>query len=87
MLPAGTCGDEATYGGSDPDRWCRPQDIQLNTHYSPSASAKKSIACHELGHTLGLRHSVQVGVSCMRDGEWTQQGYSPHDSTMLAGQY
>jgi hypothetical protein len=56
------CASGATYGGSDAQhtRWCRPQRFYYNTYYEagyfPTDNAKRYIACHELGHTIGLRH-------------------------------
>jgi hypothetical protein len=55
-------------GGNHPDRWCRGQKIRYNeryesTDYSTTADARK-VTCHELGHTIGLRHTAS-SASCM----------------------
>ncbi len=80
------CEDEASYGGSNPDRWCKPQGIYFNQEYTWAANPRKSIACHELGHSLGLRHSSE-STSCMKYASTTNLSYTSHDSALLAGQY
>ena len=68
--PAPPLPDPLQYGGSNAahTRWCRPQWIYWNTW---SAAANKVnttarynyVGCHEVGHTLGLRH--RSATSCM----------------------
>lgn len=61
----------AYYGGSDPERWCFPQVFTWNTW---SVAANKVnltdeyeyIGCHEMGHTVGLRHAAASTDSCMQ---------------------
>jgi hypothetical protein len=43
------------------DRWCRAQELHFNlnpryTVYLGDAASRAYVACHELGHTVGLRH-------------------------------
>lgn len=71
------------YGGSDPKRWCKRSDMDLNSSYSHNATGKLSIACHEVGHTLGLRHSNESSGSCMKRDQETITTISTHDHTML----
>lgn len=48
--------------GTNPNRTCSRQFVRLNTSYTlPSA---QRLACHELAHTVGLRHSSQTS-SCV----------------------
>lgn len=62
------CAGSATYGGTDPNRWCRPQILTYNTSYSVGVAQPYYLACHELGHTVGLRHTSN---SCMESGDTT----------------
>lgn len=63
--------DPVVFGGSAAGhtRWCRPQYVYWNT-WSDAANKVNStakfnyIGCHEIGHTLGLRHRGTT-ASCM----------------------
>jgi hypothetical protein len=52
--------------------WCKPQLIYFNRAHEDiynTAAKRKAVACHELGHTMGLRHrdtAGATGLSCMR---------------------
>jgi hypothetical protein len=81
------CSGSAQHGGVDPDEWCRPQWLHYNLSYSQTASQKQSISCHEVGHTLGLRHSNETSGICMKRDQRTILVPSGHDVTMLNGQY
>lgn len=61
------CHSSATYGGSDAShtRWCRPQILTYNTSYSVGVAQPYHLACHELGHSVGLRH-YNTDASCMK---------------------
>lgn len=95
----GQCRTGATYGGSEAshNRWCDPEDLYWNTAYSsayPTVANKRYIACHELGHMLGLRHSVESGsVSCMKIAQFsppvlpTATTTSSHDRGEIASHY
>ena len=55
--------DNTGTGGSHPSRWCRGQQLRINTYfflyqsgYLDTTTQRRRVACHELGHTVGLRH-------------------------------
>lgn len=50
-----------TTSGSHPNQTCSLAYIRFNQTYTWSPDA---LACHEIGHSVGLRHSTQAG-SCM----------------------
>lgn len=81
------CVSGATYGGTDPSRWCKPQWLDYNTSYAQTASQAQAISCHEMGHTLGLQHSNESSGSCMIKNQRTINILSAHDKSMIAGHY
>jgi hypothetical protein len=85
----GACASVATYGGTDPARWCRPQDVFYNTsHVSDwdgTLTGRKAVACHEMGHTVGLRHTS--ASSCMRSGSKTLITIVSDETTHINGRY
>lgn len=47
-------------GGSGASRWCYGQDLRVNLYYVydiDTDQERRSLACHEFGHTVGLRHT------------------------------
>jgi hypothetical protein len=64
-----------TSSGRDPNRTCYYQVVRFNT--SISGPHRVRVACHELGHTVGLRHTGD-NSSCMFGS------YSPGDGGALA---
>lgn len=62
------CTDGAAHGGSGRWEWCQPQLIMYNlsqTDYFSTQQRRRMIACHEMGHTLGLQHRQDEPTTCM----------------------
>lgn len=75
-------GDEI---GNHPNQVCTLAFDKINLRYDPPA---KRIACHEMGHGVGLRHT-QNDASCMKrtqDGGTSNQ-LTDHDAAHLDGEY
>ena len=79
------CASGASYGGSESNgtRWCVPQEFRWNTayNYTQTTNAHRNyVACHELGHTLGLRHRSS-GSTCMRVATISPVWIPPYTTT------
>ncbi|MCA1650393.1 MAG: hypothetical protein LC753_08965 [Acidobacteria bacterium] len=72
------CPPEAPQGFNQlGHRWCQRQDLRFNLNplyavFFADEVSREYVACHELGHTVGLRHwgnppqsSGPVGATCM----------------------
>lgn len=84
------CPTYGTQGGSNPLRWCMPQIIRYNTYYAnkfDSVQEIRAIACHELGHTAGLRHAIPQGTSCMYDPVLIDSLNGNHDIPLINQRY
>ncbi|MDX1468226.1 MAG: hypothetical protein R3258_02690 [Acidimicrobiia bacterium] len=59
-------------GGLGASRWCRGQILRYNAFYEPfwvdETWARAGLACHELGHTVGLREDTHETSGCMAAG-------------------
>ncbi|CAN5773613.1 hypothetical protein BH24CHL6_BH24CHL6_08590 [soil metagenome] len=83
------CAYNATYGGSDPYRWCKHQYIFYNldrTSFFSTQQRRRMIACHEFGHTLGLQHTGNGGTaqdSCMYSTANTSTTLRQHEINHL----
>lgn len=88
------CPSGAQTGGTDPNRWCYGQKLWLNYTYSGSFSTtygKRALACHELGHTVGLRHPTSSNLTtCMYTGipnNAVSNGYAQNEIDRLKAEY
>lgn len=53
---------EGTITGSGTSKVCSLSTVRINQTYTPPA---KRVACHEIGHSVGLRHT-SADTSCMK---------------------
>lgn len=93
--PAPPLPDPLTYGGSATShtRWCRPQWFVWNTYGNAGSRVDSTakynyIGCHEVGHTIGLRH--RTSGSCMFSpslGPLNAGGVVPSTENPTAGDY
>lgn len=85
-------GSRPADGHSHGHNWCKPQLLRWNLYYAANystADQRKAIACHELGHTMGLQHTSDT-ASCMKDPPTTTPlATSPtqHDKDRLNEHY
>ena len=84
------CPSTATTGGTNPNVWCRGQVLRYNTTYRTVAFStplqRAYMACHELGHTVGLRHTTDSG-SCMYPDLVTTGVLTGHDIAHINSKY
>ena len=82
LVGLATC-DRLTSSGK-----CEQHTVRFNLNFteSTSVSNQRSLACHEIGHTLGLAHTT--AASCMKQGYPNPStNYSDHDRAHLASNY
>lgn len=74
--------------GLNIDRECESHVIRYDTSYSDDASdfARRSLACHETGHSLGLQHR-STDSKCMESGSNQATDLSSHDINHLNNNY
>ncbi|MGH2653814.1 MAG: hypothetical protein ACRDHV_05615 [Actinomycetota bacterium] len=81
------CPPEAQVSGSHPNKVCRGQKIHVNLQNVSgyTVTQRRGLACHELGHTVTLRHVDNPGAaSCMRVNVTNRPTtYSGHDQNMI----
>jgi hypothetical protein len=68
---------------------CDHWHLHINTFYGPyTRHAARALACHELGHTLGLQHTTATGT-CMRTANPANLPLKirPHDRRHLNNRY
>lgn len=95
------CSPSASYGGSNPRRYCYPQITELNTgKYGPTQfntdNKRYTIALKEMGHSMGLRDSSQTDdpndwdISAMRYYSVQPdvlRRFTSHDKSHLTANY
>ena len=71
----------STNGSSE----CEKHEVRFDSgeYWAWSGTQMQGLACHEMGHSLGLDHSGE-GSSCMLDGQLDNTGYTDHDKAHLA---
>lgn len=84
------CEPDADNGGVDPRMWCRAQLLVYDQAYESdwnTTHRRRFVACHELGHTLGLRHRP-ASSGCMNNDETSYPTNLPtHERTHLEVAY
>lgn len=74
-----------TTAGADPNQTCTQQYVRINLFFSPPA---QRIACHELGHGVGLRHSDDQASCMKRSAEGGNSNLlTAHDKGHLNAEY
>ena len=81
-------GDLGTSRDGEDMKWCKPQYFFWNNYYTDlgihTTNELKAISCHEVGHSMGLRHRSQTSgtSSCMRSTPTQDSGVSPQGPLM-----
>lgn len=90
--------DNTGIGNGGSLRWCRGQKVRFNGSvdhlFVNTSSARKGLACHELGHTVGIRHRDNPG-SCshgepIRNGAglyYFNAGLASHEQSHINSAY
>lgn len=84
------CPAGATTSGSDPNRTCYGQILWLNEYYAyafDTENERRFQACHELGHTVGLRHPTSSYTTCMNTGNLSTTSLGAHDISHINSHY
>lgn len=85
------CPPEATTGGgAHPNKWCFGQRLRYNLHYPGfynTVQERHSLACEELGHTMGLRHRSDHPETCMGRPVENSTDLTAHDRNHIDDEY
>lgn len=57
--------------------------LQLNQYYNLTYGARNAVACHEIGHFVGMAHSADAS-DCMSNVSFNQSIASPHIDQLRA---
>lgn len=72
--------------GSHPNMRCSHQWVRLNTAYTPPSAQR--LACHELGHTVGIRHTSSTDTCMTTDlNASTSLQLNAHDRAHINANY
>ena len=74
------CAGDTT--GSHPNQVCSLGFVKINLFYDPPAA---HIACHEMGHSIGLRHTTNDGSCLKQNGP--SSALTTHDESQINGHY
>lgn len=74
-----------TTSGSHPNQVCSVTYVKINESKSPPA---RRVTCHELGHSLGLRHTSEQ-ASCVKEtaAGGNSESLSQHDKDHINARY
>lgn len=73
-----------TTSGSHPSQTCSQTHIKINLSYTPGSWFW--LTCHEMGHSVGLRHTSDTS-SCLFTPNGSSSSLTSHDVSHLNGQY
>jgi hypothetical protein len=79
-----------TVNGAHPNQTCSMAWVRFNLHYAPPDNDFRFVACHEIGHSVGLRHADPITNpdSCLRaDLNATPISPSGHDRNHINANY
>lgn len=57
-----------SFSGAHPDMRCSRGRVRFNLTYPDTAANAESLACHEMGHAVGLRHTYLTSSCLVQDG-------------------
>lgn len=78
----------ATYGITDGYQTCVHNHVQINqsSDNGTDSNYRKAVVCHELGHTVGLRHTSDTS-SCLRNPAQVTVALNDHDKAHINSWY